>query len=114
MIMGLPDGTTPEPRGIVTHDQYVEAVTTWHRLRNLKQPYGSHPKYPGADFCAYLGTDPDKTFSWVKYPDKQVYVPAHCVNRILLLNGPYAETVFKAYCAQRGLGVLTGPDSAVV
>lgn len=106
---------TPEPKAIISHSKYVDSVRSWHKLHGKTPPFGGAPAYPGPDYSAFIGTKPEKTFSWVNYAvGRDIYIPAHCLPRIMLLISPHAETLFKAYCAKHGLGPFKQPDSAFV
>lgn len=106
---------TPGPKGILEHSQYIESVRKWYQIQNTCPPPGGSDAYPGAAYARFIGTVPVETFSWVNYhQSRKIYVPAHCVDRILLLTGPHAETLFKAYCFKHGLDVPKLADSAVV
>jgi hypothetical protein len=96
-----------ETRAIIEHSQYVCAVYKWHDLHGRKHLH--------ADFWSYINAK-DGDFSWVDYGigSRKIYVPAHCVAPIMLLNSPYAKILFKAYCLKHGLDVPARPDSAVV
>src|ERR1700674_5252469 len=106
---------TPDPKCILEHDQYLLAVRNWYKLRGEQPQSGGGAHFPGKEFSVFIGTDPEKTFSWVNYPlYHKIYVPAHCVERILLLLGPHAATIYKAYCIKHGLDLPTQAASAVV
>lgn len=108
------NSTTPEPKAIISHNKYVDSVRNWHKLHGTS-PSGGMPEYPSPDYSAFIGTNPEKTFSWVNYSvGRDIYIPAHCLPRIMLLLSPHAETLFKAYCAKHGLGPFKQPDSAFV